>query len=269
MKAHRRITGNNYRQIKIRARKGDSPANKASLLVFKKEDIQKYMDKSPSKDMVSWVLRSMEVRMVEANRKQKIARPMNAFMLYRTAYFQPIKTYLMENHQILDGSIVSQVAGQCWASEPESVREFYKVLADVERNNHFESHPGYRYQYRHTNKQVRDCSGQSPKDGTEDEYSRFNCEWEPDCTRSEPSAELPCLADVSLGYSALLNLGDEGMSASHISNLVSREGESGCIPSGSTLSPPSALFLDIPNTSAEFQFTVPAFDGMYIDPSVL
>ncbi|KAJ9628075.1 hypothetical protein H2203_003297 [Taxawa tesnikishii (nom. ined.)] len=92
--------------------------------------------------MEAWVNRSAEVRQKEAaERKGYITRPMNSFMLYRSAYAERTKEFcLQNNHQV-----VSSVAGESWPMEPQSVRDFYNDLAKTERTNHQKAHPTYKF----------------------------------------------------------------------------------------------------------------------------
>src|SRR5256885_11832666 len=62
----------------------------------------------PVKDMAAWVNRPMETRLAEAEKKNgHVARPMNSFMLYRSAYADRVKQYCRENNH----QVVSQVSG--------------------------------------------------------------------------------------------------------------------------------------------------------------
>ncbi len=95
----------------------------------------------PLKDMEAWVTRDVETRVEEGKDKNHIARPMNSFMLYRSAYADRIKKYCKEmNHQI-----VSKVAGASWKIEPKEVREVYERYANTERENHNNAHPDYKF----------------------------------------------------------------------------------------------------------------------------
>lgn len=96
----------------------------------------------PIKDMEAWVNRTVEVRRREVAQKNgKIARPMNSFMLYRSAYAERTKKWCsQDNHQV-----VSRVSGQSWRKEPSEVREKYELLAVIERDNHQRAHPEYKF----------------------------------------------------------------------------------------------------------------------------
>lgn len=96
----------------------------------------------PVRDMESWVNRSEVVRREEVNKRGGyITRPMNSFMLYRSAYAERTKLWcLQNNHQV-----VSSVSGESWPLEPEGIRCKYNELAKIERINHQAAHPGYKF----------------------------------------------------------------------------------------------------------------------------
>jgi len=92
--------------------------------------------------MEEWVTRPAEVRMKEVEKRNGyVTRPMNSFMLYRSAYADRTKLWcLQNNHQI-----VSSVSGESWPLEPPEVREQYNEYAKIERDNHQKAHPGYKF----------------------------------------------------------------------------------------------------------------------------
>jgi hypothetical protein len=96
----------------------------------------------PVKDMEVWVNRSVETRLEEVEKKNgHIARPMNSFMLYRSAYADRVKQYCRENNH----QVVSQVSGASWPLEPKEIRELYEKYASMERDNHHAAHPTYKF----------------------------------------------------------------------------------------------------------------------------
>ncbi|KAJ8116263.1 hypothetical protein OPT61_g2291 [Boeremia exigua] len=96
----------------------------------------------PVKDMEAWVNRSADVRCKEAEKRNGyVTRPMNSFMLYRSAYAERAKAWcLQNNHQI-----VSSVAGESWPLEPPEVRDRFNEYAKIERINHQNAHPTYKF----------------------------------------------------------------------------------------------------------------------------
>ncbi|KAH6615165.1 hypothetical protein C7974DRAFT_60268 [Boeremia exigua] len=96
----------------------------------------------PVKDMEAWVNRTADVRLKEAEKRNGyITRPMNSFMLYRSAYAERAKAWcLQNNHQV-----VSSVAGESWPLEPAEVRDRFNDYAKIERINHHNAHPTYKF----------------------------------------------------------------------------------------------------------------------------
>ncbi|KAF2264550.1 hypothetical protein CC78DRAFT_580335 [Lojkania enalia] len=96
----------------------------------------------PVRNMEEWVNRSAEVRRQEVEKRNGyVTRPMNSFMLYRSAYAERTKHWcLQNNHQI-----VSSVSGESWPMEPAEIRELYNELAKIERINHQNAHPTYKF----------------------------------------------------------------------------------------------------------------------------
>ncbi|KAG9998964.1 hypothetical protein KCU78_g16155, partial [Aureobasidium melanogenum] len=97
---------------------------------------------TPLRDMEAWANRSVEERRSEVTKANKIARPMNRFMLYRSAYAERTKKWCdQNNHQI-----VSKVTGQSWKKlEPKEIKDYYDRLATIERENHQRAFPEYKF----------------------------------------------------------------------------------------------------------------------------
>ena len=96
----------------------------------------------PVRDMQAWATRPAEDRLKEAEKKNGyISRPMNSFMMYRSAYAERVKQFCKENNH----QVVSQVTGASWPMEPESIRKEYERLAILERDNHAAAHPEYKF----------------------------------------------------------------------------------------------------------------------------
>lgn len=98
----------------------------------------------PLGDIEAKVHRSAEQRQEEVHSKKnngKVPRPMNSFMLYRSAYAERVKEYCKEgNHQI-----ISQITGHSWSKEPQAIKELYEKYADIDRQNHQKAHPDYKF----------------------------------------------------------------------------------------------------------------------------
>jgi hypothetical protein len=95
-------------------------------------------------DIEAYVNRSAEQRQKEVDEGKvpgKVKRPMNSFMLYRKAYQNRAKEWcLQNNHQV-----VSQVCGDSWPQEPDEIKDQFSEWARIERLNHQNAHPGYKF----------------------------------------------------------------------------------------------------------------------------
>lgn len=104
-------------------------------------ELTKDFEHVPLKDIVAWINRSVEDREADAKKRGKTARPMNSFMLYRSAYAERTKKWcLMNNHQV-----VSSVLGASWPMETQEIKDLYIEYARIERENHANAHPGYKF----------------------------------------------------------------------------------------------------------------------------
>ncbi|GKZ68221.1 hypothetical protein AnigIFM60653_007054 [Aspergillus niger] len=105
-------------------------------------EVTKHLTNIPIRDMERWVNRSIEVRHQEvAKRNGKVARPMNSFMLYRSAYADRTKQWFAQNNH----QVVSEAAGDSWRLESPEIRQKYELLANIEKSNHLKAHPGYKF----------------------------------------------------------------------------------------------------------------------------
>ncbi|KAI9674542.1 MAG: hypothetical protein M1817_001880 [Caeruleum heppii] len=125
----------------------------------------------PIRDMEGWVTRSSEVRQREvAKRDGYVTRPMNSFMLYRSAYAERTKLWcLQNNHQV-----VSSVSGESWPLESDAIRDQYTLYAKIERENHQNAHPGYKFSPSKgpaSRKRKTDHSDEGPDEGEDSELS--------------------------------------------------------------------------------------------------
>jgi hypothetical protein len=131
-----------------KAKKAKKDKVKAEKKVAKLEkplsELTKDWTHVPVADIETYVNRSAEERRREVEDGKfpgKVKRPMNSFMLYRKAYQNRTKDWcLQNNHQV-----VSQVCGDSWPLEPDSVKEQFSEWARIERQNHQNAHPGYKF----------------------------------------------------------------------------------------------------------------------------
>jgi hypothetical protein len=153
--------------------------------------------------MEAWVNRSAEDRLKEAEKRNGyITRPMNSFMLYRSAYADRTKMWcLHNNHQV-----VSSVSGESWPLEPPKVREFYNELAKIERIHHQNAHPNYKFSPSKPGLAASSKKRQRTESDNESELSDLD---DPDWGRENGvrnrAAKRP---GRDAGYPARANLGD-------------------------------------------------------------
>ncbi|CAD0111579.1 unnamed protein product [Aureobasidium uvarum] len=96
---------------------------------------------APIKDMLAIANRSAAVRRADAKKAGKILRPLNSFVCYRAAYADRVKQWASKNsHQDL-----SIILGQSWKIEPKNIRDFYINCAELDRANHNEAFPHYKF----------------------------------------------------------------------------------------------------------------------------
>ncbi|KAI5287297.1 hypothetical protein KEM54_006093 [Ascosphaera aggregata] len=131
------------RSAKSTAQRASSPPKKGTFnLPAPLSELTKHMTHIPLRDMEAHAHRPLEVRLREVeNKNGKIARPMNSFLLYRSAYAERTKEWCSKNNH----QVVSRVSGASWPQETNEIREKYERLAIIERENHRKAHPDYKF----------------------------------------------------------------------------------------------------------------------------
>ena len=123
------------REKKSKLDKSKTPKLTAPLSVLTKDMA------IPLRDIEAYVNRPVEERIKEMEDKKYITRPMNSFMLYRSAYKDRTKQWCSQNNH----QIISSVTGESWPMEPDEVRNQFDEWAKVERANHQAAHPNYKF----------------------------------------------------------------------------------------------------------------------------
>lgn len=124
------------KEKKSRLDKSKTPRLTAPLSVLTKDMT------TPVRDIEAWVNRSVEDRVKEVEKRNGyVTRPMNSFMLYRSAYAERTKRWCTQNNH----QIVSSVSGESWPMEPEEVRNQFDLWAKTERQHHHDAHPTYKF----------------------------------------------------------------------------------------------------------------------------
>ena len=83
-------------------------------------ELTQHLTHIPIRDMEDWVRRPIEVRRHQVSEMSgKVARPMNSFLLYRSAYADRTKKWVSKNNH----QVVSQLAGKSWKLETVDIRK--------------------------------------------------------------------------------------------------------------------------------------------------
>lgn len=96
----------------------------------------------PVEDMAKRIERSMDDRRRESARRHgNIARPMNSFMLYRLAHLKRAQKLCSNS----SGQSLSHILSCSWREEDPQVRRRYVEYAKIEKVNHQNAHPEYKF----------------------------------------------------------------------------------------------------------------------------
>ncbi|KAL8757170.1 MAG: hypothetical protein Q9184_004285 [Pyrenodesmia sp. 2 TL-2023] len=173
----------------------------------------------PVVDVFAKVNRSIEQRQEEARKDNKVKRPSNSFMLYRSAYGDRVKAlYPQNNHQI-----ISRICGASWKMETPDITEKFKAYYEMEKESHAKAHPTYKFSPAKTSPN-RKRRGTGDSDEEADEVSEFgdlDSEYRPRGSRrsrpvktprtgtptSYPAQPMPGLINTNYGLMFNQNLG--------------------------------------------------------------
>lgn len=122
--------------------------SKVPKLTVPLSELTKIYEHIPIRDMEAWSTRSLEERVLERGKGGRVRRPMNSFMLYRTAYAERCQVWCAQN----DRQTVSSICGASWKLEPPEIKQYYVNCAMVEARNHLDAYPDYRYMPRNLEK---------------------------------------------------------------------------------------------------------------------
>ncbi|CAJ2503454.1 Uu.00g108480.m01.CDS01 [Anthostomella pinea] len=96
-------------------------------------------------DIEKFVHHGTEERMKENEQTGKVKQPLNSFMLYRKAFqnraYELLKSLNLGDHW---QQRVSTVCGTSWAMEPAQLREWFRQMAQVDKQYHKLAFPSYR-----------------------------------------------------------------------------------------------------------------------------
>lgn len=143
----------------------------------------------PVVDVFEKVNRSIEERQEEARKDNKIKRPSNSFMLYRSAYGERVKAlYPQNNHQI-----ISRICGASWKMETPDVKEKFGAYYELEKENHAKAHPTYKFSPAKSspNRKRRGMGDSSDEEDGVSEMGDFDSEYRPRGGRRSRPAKTP------------------------------------------------------------------------------
>ncbi|GAM82346.1 hypothetical protein ANO11243_003250 [Dothideomycetidae sp. 11243] len=123
----------------------------------------------PIRDIESWVNRPAHERVAETDKRNGfVSRPMNSFMLYRSAYAERTKGWCRENNH----QIVSEIVGKSWPLESDELRAQFNAWALIEKDNHAAAFPNYKFSPRKPGtKKVVDLEIIDESDQADEEYT--------------------------------------------------------------------------------------------------
>ncbi|KAL2684935.1 hypothetical protein Neosp_006028 [[Neocosmospora] mangrovei] len=203
--------------------KVDKVKNASNILSKPLSEIAKDLPEVPVADIATFVARSTEERLSETSRNKKpgqIKRPMNAFMLYRKAYQDVAKTQCAQNNH----QHVSKVCGAGWPLEPPQVRQMFDGWAKVERINHQQAHPGYKFTPSKPRKTRRD---EDDVDGFSDNDSDYGGPRKSRTRHVSRMSETP-----SITYDTVGNVADEPSMAAYHVHAYPTPGQTHALPYG-------------------------------------
>jgi hypothetical protein len=88
------------------------------------------------------VTRPADVRRKETEKQDGyVKRPLNSFMLYRSAYITVAKEHYPRSKQ----NDLSVIVATSWHKEDQELHELYEVYANIERCNHHAAYPEYKF----------------------------------------------------------------------------------------------------------------------------
>ncbi|KAL8666568.1 MAG: hypothetical protein Q9202_001366 [Teloschistes flavicans] len=142
----------------------------------------------PVVDVYEKVNRPIEERQEEARRDNKIKRPSNSFMLYRSAYGDRVKAlYPQNNHQI-----ISRICGASWKMETPEITEKFKAYYEMEKENHAKAHPTYKFSpAKSSPSRKRRGTGETSEEEDESELRDLDSEYRPRGGRRSRPAKVP------------------------------------------------------------------------------
>ena len=149
-------------------------------------------NKAAEKRTQEWVNRPADVRRRESEERKYTARPPNSFMLYRSAYIPVAKARYAQRKQ----QNLSTIVGCSWRIESQKVRWTYEQYAMIERYNHYEAHPDYKFSPQKPTMKKEVISSEEPETISEDLYGCGECPLAAAANKDQDWDMTPCPIDT-------------------------------------------------------------------------
>ncbi|KAL9006140.1 MAG: hypothetical protein Q9188_001109 [Gyalolechia gomerana] len=162
------------------------------------------------------------------NKKDKIARPPNAFILYRQFHHGKI----VAQHPELHNNQISIILGKQWQHEKADVKTLFKNMAEDIKKKHLSAHPDYQYQPRKPAEKKRRMTRRKAEGLTTVADVSSNLE---DVTKAVPTF------DMTPTGNAVFTLGDDMIDENGLMAMIDSHNE------------------DVSSSSAPYNDTAPAF----------
>jgi HMG (high mobility group) box len=189
-------------KIKKAKRERGKSEKKVAKLDKPLSELTKDWEHVPVVDIDAYVNRSAELRRKEVEDGRmpgRVKRPMNSFMLYRKAYQNRCKHWcLQNNHQV-----VSQVCGDSWPLEPDSIRQQFNEWARIERVNHQNAHPGYKFSPSKTGNSKSTGKRKAPEDVVSEESDLDDYDWEREHSKRKKPSNRRSRVSENTSYSTI------------------------------------------------------------------
>nr|CAI59780.2 mating-type protein MAT1-2-1 [Dufourea flammea] len=130
-------------------------------------------------------------------KKAKVARPPNAFILYRQHHHPIVKAQSPDLHN----NQISIMLGQQWQNEAADIKAQFKSMAEKIKKEHLSAHPNYQYQPRKPAEKKRRM--------TRRKAEKLNAQAESSKTPTD-TATIPAFEKTSTG-NAVFTLGDDSI----------------------------------------------------------
>ncbi|OSD01293.1 hypothetical protein PYCCODRAFT_1468729 [Trametes coccinea BRFM310] len=86
---------------------------------------------------------------------EKVPRPPNAWILYRTARLKEMKAASKDGECSVKQADFSRIIGEMWKNEKDSVKKEFEKAAEIAKQKHAKKYPGYKYKPKSREEKLR------------------------------------------------------------------------------------------------------------------